>query len=37
MHPDAKFYLDESSAGALERADYYKWVFQNKPVWQADE
>jgi glucosamine-6-phosphate deaminase len=37
MHPDAKFYLDEPSAGALERAEYYKWVFKNKPAWQADQ
>lgn len=37
MHPDAKFYLDEPSAGALERADYYKWVFKNKPAWQVDQ
>jgi len=37
MHPDAKLYLDEPSAGSLQRAEYYKWVFQNKPTWQADQ
>jgi len=36
MHPEAKFYLDEPAAGSLVRADYYKWVFANKPAWQAD-
>ena len=36
MHPDAKFYLDEPAASKLERVDYYNWVFQNKPTWQAE-
>ncbi len=36
LHPNAKIYLDESAASSLERIDYYKWVFQNKPAWQAD-
>ena len=34
MHPDARFCLDEAAAGALQRADYYRWVFANKPQWQ---
>ena len=36
LHPSAKIYLDEPAASSLERIDYYKWVFQNKPAWQAD-
>lgn len=36
LHPNAKIYLDEPAASSLERIDYYKWVFQNKPAWQAD-
>ena len=36
MHPDAKIYLDEPAASKLERVDYYNWVVQNKPTWQAE-
>ncbi len=36
MHRDAKFHLDESAASKLERRDYYRWVFEQKPSWQAD-
>jgi len=34
MHPVAKIVLDEAAASRLTRADYYRWVFQNKPDWQ---
>ncbi len=34
MHPVAKMLLDEPAATALVRADYYRWVYENKPVWQ---
>jgi glucosamine-6-phosphate deaminase len=36
MHPAAKFHLDESAASRLEKPDYYRWVFEQKPPWQAD-
>ena len=36
MHPQAKIYLDETSASKLARRDYYRWVFENKPGWQRD-
>ncbi len=36
MHPAAKFHLDESAASRLEKHDYYRWVFEQKPPWQAD-
>lgn len=35
MHPQAKFFLDEASSVDLQRSDYYRWVFENKPAWQA--
>lgn len=35
MHPVVKVCLDESAASALERMDYYRWVFENKPDWQT--
>ena len=35
MHPDARLCIDEGAARLLERADYYRWVFDNKPGWQA--
>lgn len=34
MHPTVKVILDEPAASKLERADYYKWVFEGKPEWQ---
>lgn len=34
MHPVVKVCLDEPSAGELKRADYYRWVYANKPAWQ---
>ena len=36
FHPRAKVLLDAESASALGRADYYQWVYKNKPDWQAD-
>lgn len=34
FHEHACFLLDEASAVKLKRADYYRHVFANKPVWQ---
>ena len=34
MHPDAKFCLNEGAAAELKRAEYYRWVYDNKPEWQ---
>lgn len=34
MHPAAKVFLDAAAAGQLKRADYYRWVYDNKPEWQ---
>ncbi len=34
MHPVAKVVLDEAAAGLLQRAEYYRWVYDNKPDWQ---
>ncbi len=34
MHPVAKACLDNAAASRLQRADYYRWVYANKPVWQ---
>jgi glucosamine-6-phosphate deaminase len=35
MHPVTKVCLDEAAAGELKRADYYRWVYDNKPQWQT--
>jgi glucosamine-6-phosphate deaminase len=35
LHPSAVFCLDEEAASELTRADYYRWVFDNKPAWQV--
>jgi len=34
MHPQAKVCIDGPAAGQLERTDYYRWVYSNKPDWQ---
>ncbi|MEI8036815.1 MAG: glucosamine-6-phosphate deaminase [Verrucomicrobiota bacterium] len=35
MHPVVKVCLDEPAAGDLQRADYFRWVYDNKPAWQS--
>jgi glucosamine-6-phosphate deaminase len=34
MHPVTKVCLDEGAASRLKRADYFRWVYDNKPSWQ---
>jgi glucosamine-6-phosphate deaminase len=34
MHPVTKVCLDKPAAARLKRADYYRWVYDNKPRWQ---
>ena len=34
MHAVTKVCLDEGAASQLKRADYYRWVYGNKPDWQ---
>jgi len=35
LHPVAKACLDEPAASKLTRAEYYRWVYDNKPAWQV--
>ena len=35
MHPVVKVCLDDAAASHLQRADYFRWVYANKPQWQA--
>jgi glucosamine-6-phosphate deaminase len=34
MHPQAICMIDEEAASGLQRAFYYRWVYDNKPDWQ---
>jgi glucosamine-6-phosphate deaminase len=34
MHPRCTLIVDESAAAELQRIDYYRWVYDNKPAWQ---
>jgi len=34
MHPNVKVFLDELASAQLKKADYYRWVYENKPDWQ---
>lgn len=33
-HTEAIVIVDEAAASKLEKADYYRWVYDNKPEWQ---
>ena len=35
LHPVAKACLDEPAASKLQRAGYFRWVYDNKPAWQV--
>ena len=35
MHPVVKVCLDDPAASQLKRADYFRWVYENKPAWQT--
>lgn len=35
MHPVTKVCIDEPAASMLQRKDYYRWVYDNKPDWQT--
>lgn len=34
LHTNAKVFLDVAAAAKLQRADYYRWVYDHKPQWQ---
>ncbi len=34
LHPNTKVFLDAAAATKLQRADYYRWVYDHKPQWQ---
>jgi glucosamine-6-phosphate deaminase len=34
LHPSTHVLLDEAAAARLQRAEYYRYVYANKPVWQ---
>jgi glucosamine-6-phosphate deaminase len=34
MHPVTKVCLDPAAASKLELQEYYRWVYEHKPVWQ---
>jgi glucosamine-6-phosphate deaminase len=36
FHRDARVILDPPAASLLTQADYYKWVYEEKPHWQRD-
>ena len=37
LHPDATVVVDEAAASELQLADYYRYTYANKPVWQRFE
>lgn len=36
FHPCVKVLIDEAAASRLQRREYYRWVYDRKPDWQAD-
>ena len=37
MHPVCTLIVDEAAAAQLQRSEYYRWVYDNKPAWQRVE
>jgi len=35
FHPQAHYLIDDAAATRLAKADYYRWVYENKPDWQT--
>ena len=35
LHPRCTVVVDEAAASKLKEAEYYRWVFDNEPEWQA--
>jgi len=35
LHPRCTVVVDEAAATRLQEADYYRWIFQNEPEWEA--
>lgn len=35
LHPIVKVCIDEPASSRMKRADYYRWVYDNKPDWQT--
>lgn len=35
LHPNCKVIVDEAAAGRLTGCDYYRWLFENEPEWEA--
>lgn len=35
LHPHATIIVDEAAAANLAQADYYRYVYENKPAWQG--
>lgn len=34
LHPKVTVFVDEAAAARLAHADYYRWAWHNKPIWQ---
>lgn len=34
FHPHCALIVDEEAAARLQRADYYRWIYEHKPPWQ---
>jgi glucosamine-6-phosphate deaminase len=35
LHPRCNVVVDEEAAAKLKGADYYRWIFENEPEWEA--
>jgi glucosamine-6-phosphate deaminase len=35
LHPKCQVIVDEAAASQLEGTDYYQWIFENEPEWEA--
>ncbi|MBI5383861.1 MAG: glucosamine-6-phosphate deaminase [Verrucomicrobia bacterium] len=35
LHPHCTVVVDQAAAGKLQGSDYYRWIFENEPEWEA--
>ena len=35
LHPKCQVIVDEAAGSQLEGTDYYRWIFENEPEWEA--
>ncbi len=35
LHPRCRVFVDEEAGAELQQTEYYRWIFDNEPEWEA--